>query len=218
MSAAPAAAPAEGEAPKKGPKKLIIIIAAVVLLLVVGGGATVFMMKKKAAEAEAAAAAAEEDGGDGEQAKPAKDAKKAEHGKSEHAGPPAFVPLDPFVVNLADRESERFAQIGITLQVEDPHMAEEMKAYMPAIRNAVLMILSHKSSEELLSTEGKVKLAEEIRRDAARAMGYDIADPEEEDAQATDEDKPKKKKKKKKKKVETPNPIVQVHYSNFIIQ
>ena len=216
MSAAPAAAPAEGDAPKKGPKKLIIIIAAVVLLLVVGGGGALYMMKKKAAEAEAAAAAADEDGG--ESAKPAKEGKKAEASKSEHSGPPSFVPLDPFVVNLADRESERFAQVGITLQVEDAHMAEEMKVYMPAIRNAVLMILSHKSSEELLSTEGKLKLAEEIRRDAARAMGYEIEDPDEEEAKAADDDTPKKKKKKKKKKVESFNPIVQVHYSNFIIQ
>lgn len=216
MSAAPAA-PAEGEAPKKGPKKLIIIIAAVVLLLVVGGGGAVFMMKKKAADAEAAAAS-EEDGGD-EHAAPAKEAKKPEHGKGEHATPPAFVPLDPFVVNLADRDSERFAQIGITLQVDDAHLADEMKAYMPAIRNAVLLILSHKSSEELLSQEGKTKLAEEIRRDAARAMGYEIDDPEDEDQAAAEEsDTPKKKKKKKKKKAESYNPIVRVHYSNFIIQ
>ncbi|HEX5356453.1 MAG TPA: flagellar basal body-associated FliL family protein [Aquabacterium sp.] len=213
MSAAPAAAPAEGEAPKKGPKKLIIIIAAVVLLLVLGGGGAFFMMKKKAAEAEAAAAAEEEDGGG--HAKPAKEAKKPEHGKGDHAAPPAFVPLEPFVVNLADRDSERFAQVGITLQVDDAKMSEEMKAYMPAIRNAILLILSHKSSEELLSQEGKQKLAEEIRRDAARAMGYEIEDPEEEDAAA--EDTPKKKK-KKKKKVESYNPIVQVHYANFIIQ
>lgn len=213
MSAAPAA-PAEGEAPKKGPKKLIIIIAAVVLLLVLGGGGAFFMMKKKAAEAEAAAAAEEEDGGGGH-AKPAKEAKKPEHGKGDHAAPPAFVPLEPFVVNLADRDSERFAQVGITLQVDDPHMADEMKAYMPAIRNAVLLILSHKSSEELLSADGKHKLAEEIRRDAARAMGYEIEDPEEEPA--VEEDSPKKKK-KKKKKVESYNPIVQVHYANFIIQ
>ncbi|TAK99060.1 MAG: flagellar basal body rod protein [Aquabacterium sp.] len=215
MSAAPAAAPAEGEAPKKGPKKLIIIIAAVVLLLVLGGGGAFFMMKKKAAEAEAAAAAEDEDGGG--HAKPAKEAKKPEHGKGEHGSPPAFVPLEPFVVNLADRDSERFAQVGITLQVDDPHMAEEMKAYMPAIRNAVLLILSHKSSEELLTTEGKTKLANEIRRDAARAMGYEIEDPEDEDTAAEDE-APKKKKKKKKKAVESYNPIVQVHYSNFIIQ
>lgn len=215
MSAAPAA-PAEGEAPKKGPKKLIIIIAAVVLLLVLGGGGAFFIMKKKAAEAEAAAASAdEEDGGDG--AKPAKEAKKPEHSKGDHATPPAFVPLEPFIVNLSDRDSERFAQVGITLQVEDPHMADEMKAYMPAIRNAILLILSHKSSEELLSAEGKQKLAQEIRRESARAMGYEVADPEEDDAAAAEGEAPKKKK-KKKKKAEPFNPIVQVHYSNFIIQ
>jgi flagellar FliL protein len=213
MSAAPAAA-AEGDAPKKGSKKLIIIIAAVVLLLVVGGGGAFFMMKKNADAAAAAAEAEEDDGGHD---KPAKAAKRPEHKKDEHAGPPSFVPLDPFVVNLADRETERYAQIGITLQVDDPKMSEEMKAYMPAIRNAVLLILSHKSSEELLSPDGKLKLAVEIRREAARAMGYEIEDPEDEE-EAEDEDTPKKKKKKKKKKVESYNPIVQVHYSNFIIQ
>ncbi len=217
MSAAPAA-PAEGEAPKKGSKKLIIIIAAVVLLLVVGGGGAFFMMKKKA-DAEAAAAAEGEDGdGGGEHAAPAKEAKKPEHGKEEHKGPPTFVPLEPFVVNLADRETERFAQVGINLQLDDAHLAEEMKAYMPAIRNAVLLILSHKTSEELLSVEGKQKLAEEIKREAARAMGYEIEDPEDEDEAAKAAEASGKKKKKKKKKVESYNPIVQVHYANFIIQ
>jgi flagellar FliL protein len=209
MSAAPAAT--AGDAPKKGSKKLIIIIAAVVLLLVVGGGGAFFMMKKNA---NAAAAEADEDGGD-EHAKPAKAAKKPEH-KDAHATPPAFVPLDPFVVNLSDRESERYAQVGITLQVDDPKMGEEMKAYMPAIRNSVLLILSHKSSEELLSSDGKTKLAQEIRREAARAMGYEIEEPEEEEPE--EEETTPKKKKKKKKKVESYNPIVQVHYSNFIIQ
>lgn len=204
MSAAPAAS-AEGEAPAKGSKKLIIIIAAVAVLLLGGGGAAFFMMKKKAADAETT----EEDGGSAK-------AKKAEHGKDEHKGPPTFVPLDAFIVNLADKDVERFAQIGINLQVDDPHLAEEMKAYMPAIRNAVLMILSHKTAEDLLTAEGKQKLAEEIRRDAARAMGYEVEDPDDEAADS-DEDAPKKKK-KKKKKVEPYNPITRVHYSNFIIQ
>lgn len=215
MSAAPAAAPAEGEAPKKGSKKLIIIGAAVAVLLAGGGGAF-FMMKKKA-DAEAAAAAEGEDG-DAEHAAPAKQAKKPEHGKDEHKGPPTFVPLDPFIVNLADKEGERFAQIGVSLQVDDAKVGEEMKGYMPAIRNSVLLILSHKTSAELLSIEGKQKLAEEIRRDAARAMGYEIEDPEDEEAAAKAEEDAPKKKKKKKKKVESYNPIVHVHYSNFIIQ
>lgn len=217
MSAAPAAAKAEGEAPKKGSKKLIIIIAAVAVLLLGGGGAAFFIMKKKAAEAEAAAAA---EGGDAEEhapAKPAREAKKPEHGKGDHAGPPTFVPLEPFVVNLADKDAERYAQVGISMQVDDPKMTEEMKAYMPAIRNAVLMILSHKSSEELLTTEGKQKLAEEIRREAGRALGYDIEDPDEEEEPPKEGEAPKKKK-KKKRKVESYNPIVQVAYSSFIIQ
>ena len=216
MSAAPAAAPAEGDAPKKGPKKLIIIIAAVVLLLVVGGGgAAFFMMKKKAADAAAAAA---EDGGDG--AAEEEHAKPTGHTKDEHAAPPSFVPLDPFIVNLADKDAERFGQIGITLQVDDPKLAEQFKVYMPAIRNAILMILSHKSSEELLTQEGKEKLAVEIRREAARAMGYEVEEAEDLEAAAEpeEEDPPKKKKKKKKKKVVIYNPIVHVHYSNFIIQ
>ncbi|CAH0350176.1 flagellar basal body-associated protein FliL [Aquabacterium sp. CECT 9606] len=220
MSAASAAVPAEGDAPKKGPKKLIIIIAAVLLLVVIGGGAAVFVMKKNAAAA-AAAAAEGEDGEATESSSHAKEAPKAKHGKDEHAAPPAFVPLDPFIVNLADKETERFAQIGLTLQVDDPKVAEEIKTYMPAIRNSVLMILSHKTSDQLLTQEGKEKLAEQIRRDAARAMGYEIDEPEDEEAaaqEATDEDTAPKKKKKKKKKVEQYNPIVKVNYANFIVQ
>jgi flagellar FliL protein len=208
---APAAAPAEGEAAPKSKKKLIIIIVAALLVLVLGGGGAAFFMMKSHADAEAAA----EEGEDGEHAEPAKKAKKPEPKKEEHKGPPTFVPLDPFVVNLADKDVERYAQVGINLQVDDPKVGEEMKGYMPAIRNAVLMILAHKTAEDILSTEGKQKLAEEIRREAARAMGYEIEDPEEEEPE---EETTSKKKKKKKKKVESYNPIVHVHYSNFIIQ
>ena len=218
MSAAPApaAAPAGGEAPKGGKKKLIIIGAAVAVLLAGGGGGAFYMMKKKAAD-EAAAAEAEGGEESDAHAKPAKKGPPAhEKKKDEHAGPPAFVPLDPFTVNLTDRDVNHFAQIGINLQVDDPKVAEEMKGYMPAIRNSILLILSHKSSDQLLSLEGKEKLAEEIKRDAARAMGYEIEDPEEEVPEV--EDEAPKKKKKKKKKVESYNPIVHVHYANFIIQ
>ncbi len=57
-----------------------------------------------------------------------------------------------------------------------------MKLYMPAIRNAILLILSRKSAEDLLTAEGKVQLAGEIQRGAARAMGYEIEEPEPETA------------------------------------
>ena len=205
MSAA-AAAEAAPPAPK-GKKKLIIIIAVVLVLLLGGGGAAFFMMKKKAAEAAAAAAAAE-----GEDAPAAK-----AHGadaKHDAAHPPVFMPLEPFVVNLADKESDRYAQIGITLEIDDPKTADQLKAYMPAIRNGILMVLAHKTSTELLERKGKEALAAEIMRETVRPLGIELEEPEA-DAAADDEDKPKK---KKKKKAPVDNPVKHVHFSNFIIQ
>src|SRR6185295_19049220 len=131
------------------------------------------------------------------------------HAKSDH--PPTFVPLDPFTVNLADKDVDRFAQVGVTLQVDDPKFADQIKAYMPAIRSNVLMVLSHKTAGELLSREGKEKLAKEIMRESVRPMGIELDDDEEEPAG----DSPKK---KKKKKAHVESPVTQVLFSNFIVQ
>lgn len=201
MATAPAAVDA---APKGGgKKKLIIILAAVLLLVLVGGGAAVMLLKKKPVDEEA------DDGTEAVEAP----AKPKAHAKSDH--PPTFVPLDPFTVNLADKDVDRFAQVGVTLQVEDPKVADQIKAYMPAIRSNVLMVLSHKTAAELLTREGKEKLAREIMRESARPMGIEV-DDEEDEAAAAASDAPKKKKKKKKAAVE--NPISQVLFSNFIVQ
>jgi len=211
MSAAAAAVDAAEVAPKKGKKKLIIMIAALVALLGIGGGGAVVYMKKKAAAAEAAAE--EDEDGEGADASH-KPVAKESHKKDEKHVPPVFVPLEPFVVNLADREADRFAQIGITLEVADAHVGDEIKAYMPAIRNNVLLLLAHKTSEELMEPEGKEELAREVRREALRPMGIDLPD---EEAASTS-----KKKKKKKVKVEEEEakelPIKSVQFSSFIIQ
>ena len=135
--------------------------------------------------------------------------------------PPTFVPLEPFVVNLADHDSDKYAQIGVTLQVDDAKFADQMKAYMPAIRNGILMVLAHKTSQELLTREGKELLAAEIQRESVRPMGIEVDDPDDEDAQAAAaeaEAKAAGKKKKKKRKAEVHNPVEKVHFSNFIIQ
>ena len=125
---------------------------------------------------------------------------------------PVFVPLDPFVVNLSDREADRFAQVGITLEVADAHVGDEIKAYMPAIRNNVLLLLAHKTSAELMEHEGKEQLAREVRREALRPMGFDLPDEDEESAATS------KKKKKKKAEQAEELPIKSVQFSSFIIQ
>jgi flagellar FliL protein len=226
MSAAAPPATEGAPAPvKKGKKKLIIIIAAALVLLLVAGGGAAIYLKKKAAHDEQAT----------DDAAPAAEHKPA---KPDLKHPPTFLPLDPFVVNLADKDADRYAQIGITLEVEDAHFAEELKAFMPAIRNGILMILAHKSSQDLLDRAGKEELAGEILRETSRTMGIDVEEPEapaakpaadkdgagekaaDADKGAADEDsKPKAKKASaRKKSAEEPNPIKHVHFSNFIIQ
>jgi len=209
MSAAPAAVADAAPPAKGGKKKLIIIIAAVLLVVLIGGGAAVFLLKKKPAEGE-------EGADDGHAKAEAHEPAPKPKAKRDPAHPPVFVPLDPFTVNLADKESERYAQIGVTLEIEDAKTGEELKLYMPAIRNNILMVLSHKTAAQLLTREGKDKLAQSILYASVRPLGYDIEEDEEEEEPAADAPPPKKK--KKKKKPPTNLPVTAVHFSNFIVQ
>lgn len=197
MSTATAtAAVEEAPAPKVGSKKKLIIIAlaAVLLLAAIGGGALFFLKKSQAVD---------EDGEEVAAAAP------------EHETPvaPTFVPLDPFTVNLVDREAERYAQVGVTLAITDPKVGDAIKTFMPAIRNNILMVLAHKSSAELLQRDGKTMLAEEIKQETARALGYTVGPPP-----GSDDDPARKKKSKKSKRGAPPAPIQAVYFSNFIVQ
>jgi flagellar FliL protein len=176
-------------------KKLIIFGSALALLLAAGGGAAVFVLKKRAA---AAAAAAAEEGG----AAPAKDeAQEAKVPKADLKHAPAFAPLDPFTVNLADREAERYAQVGITLELTDAKAGDLLKAYMPAIRNNILLVLASKTAAQMMDHDGKLQLAGEIRAAALKPLGYDLKAISRQGG--AEEEVP---------------PVKAVHFSNFIIQ
>ena len=154
MSSAAAAVPVE--AAPKGKSKLLIILVVVFALLAGGGGGAAWFFKQKAA-----AAAAEAD--EGKEGKDGKPAKKAESGK-----PPVFDPLENFTVNLAG--GDHFMQLGIVLQVKDEETAEKVKAYLPQIRNRILLTLSAKTVEDLQSPEGKKKLIDEVLVDAREPL------------------------------------------------
>ena len=202
-----AAAPAAEAPAPKGKKKLIIIVLALVLLLVLGGGAAFFLLKKKSADGE-------EGDGSGDETAQVEKKPKRDHKKADPKHPPSFVALDPFVVNLTDRDTDRYAQIGITLQVEDEKASEEIKAYLPAIRNNILLLLSHKSSEELMAEGGKEKLAQQVLREAVLPMGVELEDPDEVEEAPT----PGKKKKRRNYDTIDDSPIKAIQFSSFIIQ
>ncbi|VWX60306.1 Flagellar protein FliL [Burkholderiales bacterium 8X] len=199
--AAAAAAPAATEAPaKKGKGKLIVIIAAVLVLAGGGGGAWFFLNKKPHdAEHEEASAAAE---------KP-------------HAAP-TYMAMENMVVNLADPGGERFAQIGITLDLDNEKTAEKIKAIMPVVRSRVLMLASQRTSEELLKRDGKEKLADDVVAEVSRALGYEVDEPKpvkaKAKAEAEGDDEEDAAPKKKRKKKAAASPVNGVLFSAFIIQ
>jgi flagellar FliL protein len=213
------AEPAADAAPIRRPRKKLILFGVLVLALVLAlaAGVVVFL-KQRAAHALAAAG---EDEAVAEQSGPA------------HIDPksvPIYLPLDPFIVNLADREADRYAQMGITLELESNMSAEQVKAYMPAIRNAILLILANKTSKELLNREGKEQLAQEIMREAVRPMGIELAAPEPitpapaehatsaAAAASAAESASAAKPKAQRRRADMRNPILHVHFSSFIIQ
>ncbi|HSB22116.1 MAG TPA: flagellar basal body-associated FliL family protein [Burkholderiaceae bacterium] len=186
MATTPApAAPAEAApVPVKGKKKLALIVAAAVLLLAAGGGGAAFWVMHKKAETAA-------DAGDDADAVAEQKAKK----KGDKHQLPVFLPLDVFTVNLADRDAERYAQVGVTLELADTKTSDLLKAYMPAVRNDVLMLIANKKAADLQDRDGKLALAREIKRAALKPLD------DSEDNGDSDE-----------------QPVRAVHFSSFIIQ
>ena len=201
--------------PAKGGKKKLVLFGLVGLVLAVvlaAGG--LLLMKSRAQHAA-------DESGDDETA--------AVQKKGRHDAAPTFLPLDVFVVNLADKEADRYAQVGITLEVDSPMVADQVKAYMPAVRNAILMILAHKTSRELLERAGKEQLAEEIMRETVRPLGIDIPAPKqvkpapaegkgEARAEGKDDAAEADPQERPKRRNGPHNPVRHVHFSNFIIQ
>ena len=208
---------------KRGKKKLLILVAAVLAVVLAAGGGAVWILKKRAHAALEATT--------GDEGATAAEAAHAA-AKPDARTPPTYLPLDPFVINLADKEADRYAQIGITLEVESPMFADQMKGYMPAVRNAILMIIAHKTSKELLGRAGKEELADEIMRESVRPMGIEVAAPVTPApvavavataASGVEKNMPDEVPATIKKIVKRPgetvrNPVQHVHFSSFIIQ
>ena len=126
--------------PKKKGKLLVILIALLLLGGGVGGAAWWFMKAKKPS-----------------------DPKAATQKKEEQDIAPIFIRLDTFTVNLQKTETEsHFLQVEMQFKVADPKVGESVKLRMPEIRNALLLLLSSKTQEELGTVEGKQKLSADI--------------------------------------------------------
>lgn len=202
------------DAPKpKGNLKKILLISLVALIVLGGAGAGVLIfLKKKQAAAEQAAEVAEES-----EAGPKRDPKVL----------PVFVPMEPFTVNLADKNADRFAQVTVSLEVTDDKVAGQLKAFMPAVRGGMLMTLTARTAEELIDPQGKLRLAHDLHVAALHAIGASArglvppAAATAATAASAAGSAPVAKAAAPKaapRAAAEPLPIVAVHFSNFIIQ
>lgn len=119
--------------PRKKGKVLVLALAA--LVLAGGGGGAWWWMNRDAGTAQA---------------------------KAPSTRPPVFLNLEPFTVNLLEEDGEHYLQTSIVFQVADDKTVETMKAYLPVIRNRILLLLSGKRPSDLAAPAGKAKLVDEL--------------------------------------------------------
>jgi flagellar protein FliL len=173
-------APVPAPAPAKGSMKTIIIIVVAALVLVAGGGggAYYFLQKSQAAGKTTAekgkrGATSNEDEeaatADGEA--PVKKAKADALELPDDSLVKQVIELQPYIVNLADQGEARYLRLTVSLGIGGEEGAESEKPnplFTTRVRNAMLAVLTTKSSAEVLTPEGKAKLRKDLLR-AARA-------------------------------------------------
>ncbi len=166
--------------------KLVLIIVAVLLLGSGGAYYFLFMGKKDAAEAkkkghhkqaeDGEAHASEGHDHEDEEAHEAKKNSDDENEEDEdeeeeasgegHGGEPGESKgpeMAPFIANLADTGSRRYVRLNVKLELRKPAESEPLLVErMPQVRDSILFLLSSKTSEQLLSPEGKTTLRTEM--------------------------------------------------------
>lgn len=92
----------------------------------------------------------------------------AQHSAAASAGPAPLVVthLEVFVVNLADTEAKSYLRVGIDLGLEKPDAKDSRRSeasdQIPAMRDAIIGVLSTRHAAELLTFEGKKKLKDDL--------------------------------------------------------
>ncbi len=144
-----------GESPKKGGKLGTILIAAGVgvLFLVVGAGGTFFLLKGQIAamvQAQVPTAAATGEGA------------AAAGEKKEEGFIGSLFELDPMVVNLEQSKGKRYLKVKMSFELNKEKVQEELKARLPQLRDAILLMLSSKSFKDVSTVEGKLALRDSL--------------------------------------------------------
>ena len=149
-------APVEAEGGGSKKKMFIIIGAAVAVALILG--VVAFMLLGKGDKKEAAKDGAKTEAkADAHGAAPA-----GGHGAAGGApGVSSMYPLEPFIVNIYDGQELRYLKVKVEIEMSAAVKAE-LDARLAPIRDAILILLSAKTLQDIQDVQGKNQLKEEI--------------------------------------------------------
>lgn len=154
----------EASPPRKFNFKIVAI--GVVALLLLGGGAALFFFKFAGHSGTKGPEKTEEKAKSAKKVTPTPEPAKKdgeEYSADELAG---VVVVKPTVVNLADTDANRFIRIGVSLGASVKELTEKYEKdplIQSQVQDAIISVLSSKTSQELLSPDGKKKLKKELR-------------------------------------------------------
>lgn len=148
------------DAPKKKKLGLIKWIVLAVVILALAGGGYFAYVKFFAAPKDKTE----------EQAKP-KEGGEAPPAPGEMKGYKDLVTLPTFVVNLADPLGRRYLKLTMDVEVSDEKAVAELKANESKIRDAVILLLSSKSFQELSTIESKIMLKKQLVERLNQVLG-----------------------------------------------
>lgn len=86
-------------------------------------------------------------------------------------GKEQLVSLPTFIVNLADPLGRRYLKITLDVEVVDEASAKELTIKEPKVRDAVILLLSSKSYQDLATMESKILLKKEVAERLNQALG-----------------------------------------------
>jgi flagellar FliL protein len=104
------------------------------------------------------------------------------HGEDGGSAKPAvYYAIDPpLVVNFEDGSVVRFLQITMEIMAHDQKAIDSVQKNIPLIRNNLLLLMSNRDYQSLMSREGKEKLRQEalteIRAVQKKQGGADVED------------------------------------------
>jgi len=149
--------------PPKDKKKLIMMIGAAVALLVLVGGGMFFLggskSDKKSAHGDAKVEAkaeghgeAKAEGGHGE----------GGHGEAKAGGGGTIYPLEPFIVNIYDGQEIRYLKLKCEFEMANSEVKGDLDSKVAPLRDAILILLTTKTMQEIQDLQGKNTLREQI--------------------------------------------------------